>query len=91
MVVGLYVIIVYDIMEKRVSKVCNFLRIYLNWIQNSVFEGEITEGKLEEIRIGLKNIIDKNEDSILIFTVSNKKWLNKEILGIEKAPISTII
>lgn len=78
-------------MEKRVSKVCNFLRRYLNWIQNSVFEGELTEGKLEEIRIGLKNIIDKNEDSILIFTVSSKKWLNKEVLGVEKAPISTII
>jgi len=87
----LYVIIVYDISVERVSKVCNFLRQYLNWIQNSVFEGEITEGKLEEIRIGLKEIIDKNEDSILIFTVSSKKWLNKEVLGVEKAPISTII
>ena len=37
----MYIIIVYDINTKRVNKVKSLLRMYLNWIQNSVFEGEI--------------------------------------------------
>ena len=46
----MYVILVYDIGEKRVGKMLKLCRKYLNWIQNSVFEGEITEVKLEELK-----------------------------------------
>ena len=31
----------YDVGEKRVGKMLNYCRKYLNWIRNSVFEGEI--------------------------------------------------
>ena len=31
---AMYVIIVYDVEQKRVQKVCNFLRRYLCWVQN---------------------------------------------------------
>ena len=41
----MYVIVVYDIGEKRVAKMLKLCRQYLNWIQNSVFEGEITKVK----------------------------------------------
>lgn len=33
---------VYDVNEKRVNKVLKIGRKYLNWVQNSVLEGEIT-------------------------------------------------
>ncbi|HPO28372.1 MAG TPA: CRISPR-associated endonuclease Cas2, partial [Petrotogaceae bacterium] len=33
----------YDIGEKRVSKVHKITKRYLNWVQRSVFEGEITQ------------------------------------------------
>jgi len=87
----MYAIIVYDVAQERVGKVCQFLRRYLNWIQNSVFEGELTKGQLKEIKIGLRDIIKKDEDSILFFTVASKKWLNKEVMGIERAGVSSII
>ena len=45
----MYVILVYDIGEKRVGKILKLCRKYLNWIQNSVFEGEITDVKLKEL------------------------------------------
>ena len=45
----MYVILVYDCSEKRVGKMLKLYRKYLNWIQNSVFEGEITEVKLKEL------------------------------------------
>ena len=42
----MYVILVYDFGEKRVNKMLKLCRKYLNWIQNSVFEGEIPDDSL---------------------------------------------
>ena len=67
MVVNMYLIIVYDINTKRVNKVKSCLRTYLYWIQNSVFEGEISEVKYEEMKNKLEKIIDKDEDSIIVY------------------------
>ena len=47
----MYVILVYDCGEKRVGKMLKLCRKYLNWIQNSVFEGEISEVKLKELTL----------------------------------------
>ena len=87
----MYAIIVYDVSQERVSKVCQFLRRHLSWIQNSVFEGELSKGQLKEVKMGLQNIIKKDEDSILFFTVESEKWLKKEVIGIEKREVTTII
>ena len=43
----MYLIVVYDISEERINKVRKILKKYFLWVQNSVFEGEISEGKLE--------------------------------------------
>jgi len=81
----MYIIIVYDIEEKRVAKVCKFLRQYLHWVQNSVFEGELTEGKLKEMQIGLKKRIKADKDSILFYKLQTSRDIEKEVMGIEKA------
>jgi len=86
----MYVIIVYDVEENRVSKVCKFLRLYLHWIQNSVFEGNITESELKKIKRELKSIIDKNYDSILIFRMRDERYVDKEVIGIEKTELTNI-
>ncbi|MBC7195172.1 MAG: CRISPR-associated endonuclease Cas2, partial [Caldisericia bacterium] len=44
----MYVIMVYDVNEKRVNKVLKIGRKYLNWIQKSVLEGEFTLAKYEK-------------------------------------------
>lgn len=87
----MYVIIVYDVNVERVSKVCHFLRQYLNWVQNSVFEGEITRSQFFEIKTGLKKIINEEEDSIIIYRMRSHHLFLKEHIGIEKADTSTII
>ena len=38
-VIMMYVLIIYDINVERINKVYKFLKTYLNWVQNSVFEG----------------------------------------------------
>ena len=48
----MYLIVVYDVGEERVGKVCKFMRRYLPRVQNSVFEGELPESKLEAMKAG---------------------------------------
>jgi CRISPR-associated protein Cas2 len=79
-----YVILVYDIGEKRVGKMLKLCRKYLNWIQNSVFEGEITEVKLKELTLNAK-LIMKEEDSLIIFSSRSEQFLDKQIIGKERS------
>ena len=87
----MYIILVYDVDQSRVSKVCNYLRQHLNWVQNSVFEGESTPARLERVKSRLVEIIDPEEDSIYIYKLRDAKWLKKEIMGQERAMTERII
>lgn len=87
----MYVIVVYDVSVKRVNRICQYLRRYLNWIQNSVFEGELSKSMLEEIRVGIRKIINKNEDSIRIYILPSDKPLKREVIGIEKVELGNVI
>lgn len=80
----MYVILVYDIGEKRVGKMLKLCRKYLNWIQNSVFEGEITEVKLKELTLKAK-VIMKEDDSLIIFSSRSEQFLDKQIIGKERS------
>ena len=58
-------------------------RRYLNWIQNSVFEGELSEVKLQSLIYESKAIMEEDYDSLIIFSSRNSKWLEKQIIGVE--------
>ena len=87
----MYVILVYDINEKRVGKMLKLCRRYLNWIQNSVFEGEITEVKLKELIIKSKDIMVLKEDSVIIFKSREQRWLEKEVVGLERSGLEQFL
>ena len=87
----MYVILVYDIDQKRVGKMLKLCRRYLNWIQNSVFEGEMTEVKLKELLHEAKAIMNVETDSIIVFKSRQEKWLDKLVVGKEKNKIENII
>ena len=87
----MYVILVYDIGEKRVGKMLKLCRQYLNWIQNSVFEGDITEVKLEELRIKARKLMNEETDSLILFKSRDEKWLYKEVIGMERNKLGNII
>ena len=87
----MYIILVYDIGEKRVGKMLKLCRQYLNWIQNSVFEGELSEVKLKELIHKAKLIMMIDHDSIIIFTSRNEKWLDKQVIGNEKNELGNIL
>ncbi len=87
----MYVILVYDIGEKRVGKMLKLCRRYLSWIQNSVFEGEITEVKLKELTLYARRIMDEEFDSLIIFKSRDQRWLEKEVVGRERSTLDNII
>lgn len=88
----MYVIAVYDVEQKRCGKMLKLCRSYLHHIQNSVFEGEITEARLEELKIKAKKIMSEDdEDSLIVFKSRNEKWLDREIIGVEKRPADNVL
>jgi len=87
----MYVILVYDCGEKRVVKMLKLCRRYLNWIQNSVFEGEITEVKLKELKQKAKKIMNEEEDSVIIFKSREERWLDKEVIGVDKNDLDNFL
>ena len=87
----MYVILVYDVGEKRVGKMLKLCRKYLNWIQNSVFEGEITEVKLKELVFSARKAMKEECDSIILFKSRDEKWLDKEIIGAERSSIDNFL
>ena len=86
-----YTIVVYDVSVERVTKVCHYLRTRLNWVQNSVFEGDLTGAELAEVELRLKDLIDEKEDSVTFYMIRSEKALSKKHLGIEKADLNRII
>lgn len=87
----MYVVLVYDVESKRCGKMLKLCRGYLHWIQNSVFEGEISEANLATLKIKAQSIMDEDCDSLIIFKNRNANWLDKEILGEEKNTLGNFL
>jgi len=87
----MYVIVVYDVGEKRVGKVCKFMRRYLPRVQNSVFEGDLPESKLEAMKVGLGKLLTESGDSVLLWVLRDSKWVDRQVLGSEKLPVSNFL
>lgn len=80
----MYVILVYDFGERRVSKMLKLCRKYLNWVQNSVFEGEISELQLKQLEASAQDFMNPDEDSIIIFSSRAQMFMDKRIIGVER-------
>jgi len=80
----MFVILVYDINVERVGRVLKICRKYLHWVQNSVFEGELTLARLEKLKSELRSAIDEDEDSIIIYTFRTTRYSDREIMGVKK-------
>jgi CRISPR-associated protein Cas2 len=87
----MYLIVVYDITVERINKVRKYLKQYMNWVQNSAFEGDLKESEVEKIKIGLRKLINEEEDSIILYETPDKQWVKKEVLGMEKSEVTTVI
>ena len=72
----MYIICTYDVAEKRCVKVMKVLRKYMFHVQNSVFEGELTPSKFNELKVKLDKIINPDDAILFYFVYENKKRLS---------------
>lgn len=77
----MFVILTYDVNSKRVGKALKICRKYLSHVQKSVFEGNITEGKLRKLQKELQRVILIEEDTICIYRMDSVKYARKEQIG----------
>lgn len=87
----MYYLIVYDVDVKRVNRLHKYLKRYLNWIQNSVFEGELGDADYVAVKKQINKIIDKDTDSVLIFKFRDRYSFEKEVLGRERNEINNVL
>lgn len=86
----MFVILVYDVNQKRVAKVLKKCRQYLSWVQNSVFEGEISDANLKKLKMELNRIIVDEEDSVILYNLRTTRYSSREIMGLEKGGFDNI-
>ena len=87
----MFVIVVYDVGQKRVAKVLKTCRKYLYWVQNSVLEGEISDANLVKLKTELKKIIVEDEDSVIFYTFRTTKYTSRELMGLKKGGEDNIL
>lgn len=87
----MFVILVYDVGQKRVAKALKTCRKYLYWVQNSAFEGEVTEANLAKLKIELLRVIDTEKDSVIIYKFRTTKYSSFETIGIKKGGDENIL
>ncbi|WP_200778712.1 CRISPR-associated endonuclease Cas2 [Acetomicrobium thermoterrenum] len=74
----------YDINVERVTKVLHIGRRYLNWVQNSLLEGELTKAQFARLKADLCKIIDVEQDSVVFYVLRQEQYLERQILGLDK-------
>lgn len=87
----MYYIIVYDVGVEKVAKLHKYLRTYLTWVQNSVFEGELGDADILAVKKHIKEIIDSETDSVLLFRFRDRRTFEKEVIGKERNSTGTVL
>jgi CRISPR-associated protein Cas2 len=75
-----YVIVVYDVQAERTPKFLKYLRRFLTHVQNSVFEGELTEGTVAEVKETLDSMLEP-EESVMVYQMSSEKYVERSVFG----------
>lgn len=87
----MYFVAAYDVDEKRVGKMLKIFRRYLTWVQNSVFEGELTEAQYEALKAEARDLMDPDTDSVIFWNLRAEQYCDRETLGIERGTTGRLL
>jgi CRISPR-associated protein Cas2 len=87
----MYFVAAYDVHERRVGKMLKIFRKYLTWVQNSVFEGELTEAQYEALKAEATDLMDPDYDSVVFWNVRAEKYCDRETLGKERGTTGRLL
>ncbi len=81
----MFIILYYDVNAKRCNKMLKTCRKYIQWVQNSVFEGEISISNYEKMIHELKKIIKEEDgDSIIVYKFRTTTYSERKVYGADK-------
>ncbi len=87
----MFVILVYDASQRRDPKALRTCRKYLHWVQESVFEGELTEAQYRTLVAELKAVLKFDEDHVLVYLADHPSLVRRASFGVEKGHTDSII
>ena len=84
----MFTVISYDIVEdKRRTKVLKHLRGYGTHVQYSVFECDLSPKQIRQLQDELRNLIDRNTDSVRVYRLDAAALRRTQIIGIGQVTI----
>lgn len=88
----MFIILYYDVCEKRCVRMLKTCRKYLLWVQNSVFEGDISHANYERMIYDLRKIMKDDEgDSLVVYTFRSLRYSERKVYGTDKKDDITFI
>ncbi len=82
----MFVLMIYDVDVKRVTKVLKIGRKYLNHIQNSVLEGDLSPAQYKQLKHEVTETINFDHDSDRFYTLRTTQYMTVDKLGIPARP-----
>jgi CRISPR-associated protein Cas2 len=86
----MYVVLVYDMEAERTQRMLKLGRRYLTHVQNSVLEGEISEGDLQQLSNEIEDLLNPHE-SVILYELSSDSLLNRTVYGDDPADGSRFV
>ncbi|MCS7213892.1 MAG: CRISPR-associated endonuclease Cas2 [Candidatus Calescibacterium sp.] len=78
----MYIVVAYDITDdRRRDRLAKRLKAYIDRVQKSVFEGEVSQDVLDRIRRIVIDTIDMQTDSVRIYHLCGKCRGYTELIG----------
>ena len=85
----MWVVITYDISDDKIRfKMARELEKFLDRVQKSVFEGEISRSNLEYIKSFANSLINHETDSVRIYKLCGECRVKTEQIGYVEVPMS---
>jgi len=81
-----FVLMIYDVNVDRVTKVLKIGRKYLNHIQNSVLEGELSPAQYKKLKHEVTQIINPEHDSVRFYLLRTTQYMTVDKLGVPSRP-----
>ena len=85
-----YVIAVYDVESRRGARMLRLFRRSLHWVQNSVFEGDLSESQLARLRRDAEAMLEEG-DSLLLYRLRDERYAERIVVGRAKGDRSRFL
>ena len=79
----MHVLVSYDVRDdRRRVRLMKMLKGFLEHVQKSVFEGELSEGAFGRLRAQIPGRIDMEEDGVRLYRLCSRCRLMTEVIGV---------